>query len=251
MQVRIRDDQAYGSTATCMPTPLGSSFVAVAANVGSLAPGTTYHFRVWAKNANATPALGADATFTTAIKLSEGFSGGEELGEGAGPPQATTSSTPPPSGGVKGSHEVAPNATVAGNAATVGANGAFSLEISCPAGAGACTGSVVVKTAGAVAASAHASLAALVASALREAGGAARAVGHAAARRSIVTLTRGSFSVAAGHSKPVALRLSAKARRLLAKLHVLRAKATITARNPSGATHTSVKSLVLKVKKKR
>ena len=65
-----------------------------------------------------------------------------------------------------------------------------------------------------------------------------------------MTLSSGSFSVAGGQSKPVTLHLSKKARKLLAKLHTVRARATIVARNPEGVTHTSVVSVVLKAKKK-
>jgi phosphodiesterase/alkaline phosphatase D-like protein len=238
---------AYGSTATCMPTPTGSSFMAVAANVGSLTPGATYHYRVWAKNANATPAVGADATFTTASKSGEGTKSGEEGGQVSSPPP---SSSPPPTGGVKGRQEASPDAAIAGSSAAVGSSGAFSLKVSCPAAAGSCTGSLVVKTAGAVAASAHASLAALVSSALGEVRASVAAAGHAAAHKSIMTLSAAGFSVAAGQSKTITLHLTAKARKLLAKLHVVRAKVTITARNPSGASHTSVGSLVLRAKAK-
>jgi phosphodiesterase/alkaline phosphatase D-like protein len=238
---------AYGSTATCTPTPIGSSFTAVAANVGSLTPGATYHYRVWAKNANATPAVGADATFTTASKSGEGAKSGEEGGQVSSPPP---SSSPPPTGGVKGQQEASPDAAVAGSSAAVGSSGAFALKVSCPAAAGSCTGSLVVKTAGAVAASAHASFAALVSSALGEVRATIAAAGHAAAHKSIMTLSTAGFSVTAGQSKTVTLHLTAKARKLLAKLRVVRAKVTITARNPSGASHTSVGSLVLRAKAK-
>jgi phosphodiesterase/alkaline phosphatase D-like protein len=241
---------AYGSTATCMPTPIGSGFTAVAANVGSLTPSTTYHYRVWAKNANATPAIGADATFTTAAKSGEPTGGGGGTPEGGGGTTTTaTAATPPPGGGVKGQQEASPDATAAGSSTSVGSNGAFTLKISCPAGAGSCTGSVVVKTAGAVAASAHASLAALVAGAVADVARVAGHAGTAAVHKSVMTLSSGAFSVTAGQSKTITLHLSSKARKLLAKLHTVRAKVTITARNPSGATHTGVSSLILRAKK--
>jgi phosphodiesterase/alkaline phosphatase D-like protein len=242
--------ESYGSTATCMPTPVGSSPTPVAANVGGLTPNTTYHYRVRAKNGSATTAFGADVTFKTRQEESKGTTGGEEPAAGAGnsPPPASTATTP--AGGVQGRQEASPNATIAGSAVSVGSNGAFTLKVSCPADAGTCTGSVVVKTAGAVAASARGSLAAVVSSAVREVGDAIAAAGHAAAHKSVMTLSSGSFSVAAGQSKPVSLHLSAKSRKLLAKLHVVRAKVTIAARNPSGATHTGVASLVLRLKKK-
>ncbi|HXB15578.1 MAG TPA: PKD domain-containing protein [Solirubrobacteraceae bacterium] len=244
---------AYGSTAICTPTPSSGSlsFEGVAANVGGLSQSTTYHFRVWAKNANATPAVGADATFTTSAKSSEVSPGAGEGEAGAAGGSPAPASTPPAGGGVKGAQEASPDAHVAGSATFVATNGAFVLQISCPAGAGTCSGSVVVKTAGAVAASARGSLPALVASAVREVGGVVRTASDAAAaHESIMTLSSGSFSVSGGHSKPVVLHLSAKARKLLAKLHVLRAKVTITAHNAGGAKHTSVSTVLLKAKKK-
>lgn len=55
---------SYGSSAPCSPTPSGGSAVAVSAAVTGLAPGTTYHFRVTARNDGGTTS-GADKTFTT------------------------------------------------------------------------------------------------------------------------------------------------------------------------------------------
>ncbi len=64
---------AYGSSAPCSQSPpeigSGSSAVAVSATVTALAPGSVYHYRLTAANANsanpeATPRLGEDRTFT-------------------------------------------------------------------------------------------------------------------------------------------------------------------------------------------
>jgi hypothetical protein len=147
---------------------------------------------------------------------------------------------------VKGQQETSPNATIAGSGATVSSSGSFTLKVSCPTGAGACTGSVVVKTAGAVAARVPGSLAAVVSAAVHEIGASVAAT----ARKSVMTLSSASFSVKGGQSKPISLHLTPKARKLLAKLHVLRVKVTITARNPSGISHTSVSTLVLRAKKR-
>ena len=56
----------YGSTAPLSPAPAGSGTVAVEVDeqIAALTPGTTYHFRLKAVNANGT-ALGDDMTFTT------------------------------------------------------------------------------------------------------------------------------------------------------------------------------------------
>ncbi|HEX5224378.1 MAG TPA: hypothetical protein VFW29_04545 [Solirubrobacteraceae bacterium] len=59
--------EAYGSSAPCTPSPgSGTSPVAVGANIGSLSPNTTYHFRVVATNPIGT-SHGADATFKTLV----------------------------------------------------------------------------------------------------------------------------------------------------------------------------------------
>jgi hypothetical protein len=56
---------SYGASAPCSPSPgSGNSPVAVSAAVGGLSPGTTYHFRLVARNAGGTAATG-DATFAT------------------------------------------------------------------------------------------------------------------------------------------------------------------------------------------
>src|SRR5207248_7494418 len=56
---------SYGSSAPCTPAPgSGESPVAVSAAIGGLAANTTYHFRVFAKNAGG-EATGSDRTFTT------------------------------------------------------------------------------------------------------------------------------------------------------------------------------------------
>jgi subtilisin family serine protease/phosphodiesterase/alkaline phosphatase D-like protein len=61
--------EAYGSTVPCTPSPgSGESPVGVSASVGSLAPNTTYHFRISATNAGGT-SKGSDQSFTTIASL--------------------------------------------------------------------------------------------------------------------------------------------------------------------------------------
>jgi phosphodiesterase/alkaline phosphatase D-like protein len=55
---------AYGSTTPPASAGSGNTAVAVTADVGGLAAGTLYHFRISATNAGGT-SVGADATFTT------------------------------------------------------------------------------------------------------------------------------------------------------------------------------------------
>jgi hypothetical protein len=55
---------AYGSTATCAPTPSGSALQAVSAALTGLTAATTYHYRIVMKTSYGT-AMGGDASFTT------------------------------------------------------------------------------------------------------------------------------------------------------------------------------------------
>ena len=120
-------------------------------------------------------------------------------------------------GGVLASREGTPEATLASTSLQVNAAGAVNLKISCPAGASNCAGTVTLRTLNAVSAS---------------------VAGAAKAKPAILTLATGSFTVPGGEVKTVTLHLSAKARALLARSHTLRARATVVAHNPAGATHT-------------
>jgi hypothetical protein len=204
-----------GGKLPCSPAPgSGTSEVAVAVSVSGLTPGTPYHYRVFAKNSSPETSTSADATFSTESP--------EETHTTPKPPP------PPPEKEVDPFVEASPNATIAGSAITVSSSGSFSLKITCPVKAGTCTGTVVVKTAGAVGARS------------------ARA-----GKKVILTLASGSFSVAEGQVKTIALHLSAKARKLLAKTHTVRGKATITAHNKTATPHTGTASVTLRAVKKK
>jgi hypothetical protein len=127
--------------------------------------------------------------------------------------------------------EGSPTATVAGTSLTVSAFGAVTVKVSCAAGVKTCTGTVTLRTLGAVSA--------------RVASGAAEA------KASVLTLASGSFSLTGGQAKAITLHLSAKARRLLAHSHSLRAKATIVAHNAEGASHTTLATVTLRAAKKK
>jgi Immunoglobulin I-set domain len=127
--------------------------------------------------------------------------------------------------------EGAPTATVAGTSLTVSAAGAVTVKVSCAAGVKTCTGTVTLRTLGAVSAR--------VASSAAE------------AKASVLTLGSGSFSLTGGQAKAITLHLSAKARRLLAHSHSLRARATIVAHNAEGASHTSLATVTLRAAKKK
>ena len=111
-----------------------------------------------------------------------------------------------------------PDAELASTSLQVSSSGAVTLKVSCPAGESSCSGTVTLRTLNAVIA-----------------GG-----GHAARKKaSVLTLAIGSFTVAGGKVRAVTLHLSAKARALLARSHMLRARATVVAHDPAGRSHTT------------
>src|ERR1035437_4967884 len=69
-------------------------------------------------------------------------------------------------------------------------------------------------------------------------------------KAAILTLAAGSFKVTGGHATTVKLHLSAKARTLLARTHVLHARATIVARDPA-ATRTTQTTVTIRAAKAR
>lgn len=214
---------SYGTTIPCSAAlGTGHALVGESAAVSGLAAGTTYHFRVVANGSSGETFTGEDKTFVT-------------VSAACATCVVTTPPPPPPpppgrevlhEGLV---HEASPVVSVSGVALTVAANGSFSLKLSCPGGETQCSGTVTLKTLSAVAASARA----------------------AKAKKTILTLASASFTIAGGKLKAITLHLSAKAKALIAKLHMVRARATIVARNPQGATHTGSAILTLKSAKKK
>jgi hypothetical protein len=76
--------------------------------------------------------------------------------------------------------------------------------------------------------------------------------GRAASKKpAVLTLAAGSFTVAGGEVRAVTLHLSAKARALLARSHTLRARATLLAHDPQGASHTTQTIVTLRAPKPR
>jgi Immunoglobulin I-set domain len=120
-------------------------------------------------------------------------------------------------GGVLGVKEGAPDATIASTSLHASASGVVIVKVTCPAGVSRCTGTVTLRTLNAVSAS---------------------AAGATKSKGSILTLASGSFNVPGGGVKTLALHLSAKARALIARLHVLRVRAAIVAHDPTGGIHT-------------
>ena len=121
--------------------------------------------------------------------------------------------------------ETLPDATLAKTSLTAGPEGTLSVEVSCPAGTISCTGTITLKTLDAISAGAV----------------------HEAKKRKakILALAVSSFKATGGHMTMVKLRLSPKARALLAR-KVLRVQAIIVARDPAGATHTTLTILTIR-----
>jgi PKD repeat protein len=145
------------------------------------------------------------------------------------PPSGETPSGPGPSGpapgGGGGSGGVLPyRVSLAGTTLAVSPAGTLGLKVDC-LGQSSCAGTVTLKTLSAVSARV------------------------AKKRKAVLTLASGSFSVAGGHVKTVTLRLTAKARALLARSHVLRVGATILGRDSAGATHTTQTTVTLRAAK--
>ncbi len=146
---------------------------------------------------------------------------GEEHKEEPKPPSTssgTTSATPAPEAPkteVLPAKEASdPDAELAGSSLTVRPNGTLAVKVTCPVGQTSCSGTITLRTLSAVSAGAH-------------------------KRKAVLTLASASFSVAGGQVKAVTLHLSTQARALLAHSHVLRARTTLVAHDPAGASHTA------------
>jgi hypothetical protein len=117
-----------------------------------------------------------------------------------------------------------PSATLAGSSLSVSPSGALTLKVSCPSGESTCIGTVTLRTLTAVSAGAH-------------------------KKKAILTLAGGSFTVAGGQTKAIALHLSAKAKALLAHSHLLRAQATLIAHDTAGVSRTVKATVSLRLAK--
>jgi PKD domain len=216
----------------------GTSPVAVSLSLSGLSKGTTYYYRVVAKNADG-KSEGANVSFKTTVANGGGGGGGNGGGGGGGGGNngggggtagggTTGGGGSAPGGEVLGNHvakDAAASVTLAGGASAVSKSGTFTLKLSCPAGAASCSGTVKLKTLKAVIAS----------------------VGHVAkSKAAILTLATGTLSLTGGQVKTITLHLSSSGRALLARAHVIGARATIVARNGEGASDTTAVSLTLR-----
>jgi len=222
--------ESYTRSAPCAALPgSGDSAVAVSAAITGLAASTTYHFRILATNSAGT-SDGIGATFTTSSNPPTGETG-QQLTTRSSPEEemaAVKKHEAEAAGrtGVLGVKETLPDATLTKTSLTAGSGGTLSVGVSCPGGTISCTGTITLKTLNVVSA----------------------ATAHQAkkGKATILTLATGSFKVTGGHMTTVKLRLSPKARALLARTYLLRVRATIVARDPAGATHTTQTILTIR-----
>ncbi len=233
--VTAGESATFTSTASGAPPPTvqwevnpgsGWSPIAGATKSPLVVPATTvgesgYRYRATFKN-KVSSVTSSEATLTVDALI---VTPPGESGAGTGTP-------PPGEGGHLGEKVFEepkkphiPDATIASApSVTVSSSGAFSIAVTCPAGATTCIGTVTLKTLTAVSASAHA----------------------AKAKKAILTVATGAFSVAGGSAKTVTLHLSALARKLLAHAHVITARATVAAHDPAGEPQTTSKVLTLR-----
>jgi PKD repeat protein len=124
-------------------------------------------------------------------------------------------------GGVLGKTETKgnPEAKLASTGLSVSPAGSFTVKVSCPAGETSCSGTITLRTLSAV---------------------------SAGKKKVVLTLATGSFTVAGGAAKSLTLHLSSAAKKLLARSHVLRAKATVLAHDSTGASRTTAVTVTLK-----
>ena len=140
------------------------------------------------------------------------------------PPSGGTPTVPTPAPVLPPSVGVLPyRVSLSSTALAVSKAGAFGLKVNC-LGQSSCAGTVTLKTLGAVSAG-------------------------ASKRKAVLTLASGSFKVAGGHLTTVPLHLSAKARALLVRMHVVRARATIVGRDSAGVSHTTQMTVTLRAAK--
>jgi Abnormal spindle-like microcephaly-assoc'd, ASPM-SPD-2-Hydin/PQQ-like domain len=122
-----------------------------------------------------------------------------------------------------------PDAELASRALIASSSGVVDVGVRCPTGVEGCAGTVTLRT-----------LAAVLASASGR---------SAPVKAAILTLAKGSFAALAGQTRIVRLHLLARARALLARVHRLRALATILARDPQGAAHTARTTVTIRTAK--
>jgi hypothetical protein len=178
-----------------------------------------YHFRIVASNAAGT-SRGADQTFTTQPPAQEANLSIAIVGPASAPRQH------PPSAAASRATRSVRLAALAATFLRATASGAVKVKLSCVAAA-RCAGTVTLRTLTAV----------------------LTGIGHhrRTSKAAILTLARGSFTAAGRRTTTVTLHLSPEARSLLARAHLLRARATIAAHAPHGVTYVNKTIVAIRI----
>ncbi len=213
---------SYGTSVPCASSPgSGSTPVSVHAPIEALAAHTTYYFRILATN-----------------DLGTSYGAAESLTTGAAPLAGETDAPPPPpsslGSGLSGVlpdlesllAPALPNVVIGKLTLTARASGTIAIRVGCPEAVADCAGVITLRTLTAIVTATQA---------------------NAKAHGAVLTLARASFSLAGGRATTVRLRLSSRARALLAHMHVLRATATIVAHDRADATGTTRAIVTIRV----
>jgi PKD repeat protein len=162
--------------------------------------------------------VSAPVTHTVVVTAPAGGGGGTPpSGGGGGAGGGSKEPGPPPPPPPPPTYEVA----LTGTSLAVAPSGGFALKVNCM-GQSDCRGTVTLRTLKPVGSGKH---------------------------KSILTLGSGSLALVGGHVGTLKLRLSGKARALLARLHTLRARVTIAASDVTGALHTTTFTVTLRANK--
>jgi hypothetical protein len=207
---------AYGATVPCESSPgAGASPVAVTASLSGLAAGATYHFRLVATNSRGTT-VGLDAILRTAAipvpPVPPPPPPAEALPAGA-PPLAPLVSSP--------------DAVLVGTSFVAAPSGVVTAPLNCPPTATSCIGTITLTS-------------------LASGNGHARAAAPAR-----VVLAKASFTIAGGRTARVRLRLSRKARRILARTRVLHARSTVVGSGEAAASRLPATVITIRAPKRR
>jgi phosphodiesterase/alkaline phosphatase D-like protein len=198
---------SYGSSVPCAALPgSGGSAVEVSTSLSGLSLATTYDYRIVATSPEGTSYGVLEALTTLPATVLAPQIPGLTTGSGVSPFQIAQAPVPP-------------DAQLVGTALTSSRSGNVYVKLRCAAAVANCSGSVTLRT-----------LAAVVAS----------SSSHANVRKAtILTLASSAFTTPGGVVTSVKLHLSATARALLVRKHLLRARATIIARAAAGSPHTT------------
>lgn len=118
-------------------------------------------------------------------------------------------------------------AQLASTAVVASPSGTVGIEVSCPAGKSSCAGTITLRV--------------LIPTAAKGA--------HSKASRKPLTIAKGAFTVAGGRVDTVELRLSSRARALLAHARGLLAQATVASHDTAGAPYTARGNVTIRPRK--